>query len=428
MTQITLTDTSSANTNITAATQITLSDTSSADTNITAATQITPTDTSSAKTNITAATQITPTDTSSANTNITAATQITLTDTSSANTNTTAATQLTLSDTSSADTNISAATHITLTDTSSADTKITAATQICHTDTSSAHTNITAATQITLTDTSSADTNITAATQITPTDTSSANTNITAATQITPTDTSSANTNITAATNSQFDTLSGPLRTHSPLWRALRPSRKRLRTVATENAKLGEHSLTPRPPSETGTLATHSGKKQLRTNPDPQKWFPKTPRHGAWRDVQRLCGWFGPGGQVWAHGLVAQSSRCGHTVLPSHDLCAGAPEERSWYELKVHCYIIMLYLFDIVSIIIISFYVINSEISLQIPTFIIKMSTFLGLVLVGFPIDVSVFSCFAKYMIPPSTTSIPRSGPSWTQPPLALSDIRTGKT
>ena len=34
----------------------------------------------------------------------------------------------------------------------------------------------------------------------------------------------------------------------------------RLRTVAVANAKLGEHSLTPRPPSETGTLATHSGK------------------------------------------------------------------------------------------------------------------------------------------------------------------------
>ena len=30
--------------------------------------------------------------------------------------------------------------------------------------------------------------------------------------------------------------------------------------VAVANAKLGEHSLTPRPPSETGTLATHSGK------------------------------------------------------------------------------------------------------------------------------------------------------------------------
>ena len=87
-------------------------------------------------------------------------------------------------------------------------------------------------TQITHTDTFSAKTNITAATQICHTDTSSAKTNITAATQIILTDTSSANTKITAATNSQFDTLSGPLRTHSPLWRALRPSRKRLPTVA----------------------------------------------------------------------------------------------------------------------------------------------------------------------------------------------------
>ena len=58
----------------------------------------------------------------------------------------------------------------------------------------------------------------------------------------------------------QCDTVSGSLQTHSPLWRALRRYRRRLRTVATANAKLGEHSLTPRPPSETGTLATHSGK------------------------------------------------------------------------------------------------------------------------------------------------------------------------
>ena len=178
------TDTSCANTNITAATQITHTDTSSANTNITAATQITRIDTSFANTNITAATQITPTDTSSANTNITAATQITPTDTSSAKTNVPAATQITHTDTSSADTNITAATQITPTDTFSANTNITAATQITLTDTSSANTNITAATQITRIDTSSADTNITATTQITPTDTSSANTNITAATRL----------------------------------------------------------------------------------------------------------------------------------------------------------------------------------------------------------------------------------------------------
>ena len=33
----------------------------------------------------------------------------------------------------------------------------------------------------------------------------------------------------------------------------------RLSTVAVAHATFGEHSLTPRPPSETGTLATHSG-------------------------------------------------------------------------------------------------------------------------------------------------------------------------
>ena len=153
--------------------------------------------------------------------------------------------------------------QITHTDTSSADTNITAATQINHTDTSSADTNITAAPQITHTDTSSADTNITAATQINHTDTSSAHTNITAATQIAHTDTSSADTNITAATKSQLDTLSGSLQTRSPLWRALRRSRGRcgrLRMVADTDTTFREHSLTPRPPNETGTLATHSGK------------------------------------------------------------------------------------------------------------------------------------------------------------------------
>ena len=105
---------------------------------------------------------------------------------------------------------------------------------------------------------------------MTHTDTSSADANITAATQILHTDTSSANANnITAATMSQLDTLSGPLQTHSPLWRALRRTRKRLRTVADGCGRLRtvantettfrEHSLTPRPPNETRTLATHSG-------------------------------------------------------------------------------------------------------------------------------------------------------------------------
>ena len=141
-------------------------------------------------------------------------------------------TQITHTDTFSAKTNITAATQICHTDTSSAKTNITAATQIILTDTSSAHTNITAAPQIILTDTPSANTNRTAAPQITLTDTSSAHTKIAATTQINYTDNSSANTNITAATTSQLDTLSGPLLRHSPLWRALRRSHKRLRPCA----------------------------------------------------------------------------------------------------------------------------------------------------------------------------------------------------
>ena len=57
-------------------------------------------------------------------------------------------------------------------------------------------------------------------------------------------------------------TLSGPLLTHSPLWRAYRTTADgcgRLRTVANIDTTFREHSLTPRPPNETGTLATHSG-------------------------------------------------------------------------------------------------------------------------------------------------------------------------
>ena len=60
----------------------------------------------------------------------------------------------------------------------------------------------------------------------------------------------------------QLHTLSGSLQVHSPLWRALRRTRKRLRTVADIDTTFREHSLTPRPPNETGTLATHSGKTQ----------------------------------------------------------------------------------------------------------------------------------------------------------------------
>ena len=106
-------------------------------------------------------------------------------------------------------------------------------------------------------------TNITAAPQIIFTDTSSANANITAATQIPLTDTSSANTNTTAATRlnvTQFLDPSRRTRHCGEPYGGTANGCGHLRTVATANAKLGEHSLTPRPPSETGTLATHSGK------------------------------------------------------------------------------------------------------------------------------------------------------------------------
>ena len=268
-------------------TQITHTDTAFANAKETAATQITHTDTSCTNANITAATQITHTDTSSADTNITAATQITHTDTSSTNANKTAATQITHTDTSSANAKITAATQITHTDSSSADTKITVATQITHADTSSANANITAATQITHTDTSSANANITAATQINHTDTSSADTNITAATQIAHTDTSSADTNIAdyscgdnGWTSHTFRTTPDVLATvaslshsHKRLRRSCRRLRTvangcgRLRTVADTDTTFREHSLIPRPPNETGTLATHSGKT---------RWSPRT--------------------------------------------------------------------------------------------------------------------------------------------------------
>ena len=90
-----------------------------------------------------------------------------------------------------------------------------------------------------------------------------------AATQITHTNTCSAKANIIAATRSQFDTLSGPLQTHLPLWRALPPSRGRLRTVAdgcerlrSQTQLLVNTTSPPYPPSEMRILATHSGKKK----------------------------------------------------------------------------------------------------------------------------------------------------------------------
>ena len=155
--------------------------------------------------------------------------------------------------------------QITDTDISSANANITAATQIAHRDTSFANANITTVTQITHRHTSSRDTstanaNITAATQIAHTDTSSANANINAATHITHfthTDTSSANA------TSQLDTLSGPPQMHSPLRRALRRTRRRLRTVANgwqHGATFSEHSLTPRPPKWNGNPRYAFGK------------------------------------------------------------------------------------------------------------------------------------------------------------------------
>ena len=174
--------------------------------------------------------------------------------------------QITHTDTSSAKADISAAPQITHTDTSSADTIKTAVTQITDTDTSSAKADISAAPQITHTDTSSADTIKTAVTQITHTDTSSANANKTAATQITDTDTSAANTNITTATTDQLHTLSGPLLMHSPSWRALRRSRKRLRTVADGCAHRHNFPRTqphPQTPKWNGNPRYAFGKKRV---------------------------------------------------------------------------------------------------------------------------------------------------------------------
>ena len=130
--------------------------------------------------------------------------------------------------------------------------------QITDTDTSSAKANISAAPQITDTNTSSAKFNISAAPQITDTDSSSANANKTAAPQITHT------ASITAASRVHLTHFRDPFRQDSPLWRAWRPSRTRLRTVADGcNRKRNFWRTQPHPqtPRETGTLATHSGKK-----------------------------------------------------------------------------------------------------------------------------------------------------------------------
>ena len=168
--------------------------------------------------------------------------------------------------------NIPTAPQITHTDSSPANANITAATQIIHTDMTSANADIIAGPQTTDTDTSSANAKITGAPQITHTGTSSANANITAAPQMNHTDTSSANANITTMSQVHLTRFSRPLQMHSPLWRALRPSRKRLtmvanscrqlRTVANTNATFGEHSLTPRPPKWNGNPRYAFGNKR----------------------------------------------------------------------------------------------------------------------------------------------------------------------
>ena len=81
-------------------------------------------------------------------------------------------------------------------------------------------------------DTASADAKISAVPQITHTDTASADAKIFAVPQITHTDTASANAKITAATRVHLTHFCDAFRQHSPLWRALRRHRKRLRTVA----------------------------------------------------------------------------------------------------------------------------------------------------------------------------------------------------
>ena len=131
-------------------------------------------------------------------------------------------------------------------------------------DTFSANANRTAATQIPHTDTFSANANRTAAAQIPHTDTFSANANVTAATQICHTDTSSVNANITAASRvnlTRFRDHSRCTRHCGEPYGGHANGCEHLRTVADTDTTCGdEHSLTPRPASETGTLATHSGK------------------------------------------------------------------------------------------------------------------------------------------------------------------------
>ena len=215
-----------------------------------------------------ASTQIADTDTSAANAMISAALQINHCHrqfSSSANTMITAAPHITHRDTPPANAMITVAPRITHTDTSSANAMITAAMQITVTDTPSANACITAAPRITHADTSSANTMIaavvTAAPHMTHRDTSCANANITAAPQITHTNTSSANAIITKSTWDTFGTTPNAFAHKEGFAAVTQTVADGCERLRTQTQHLANTALPPDPQSETGTLATHSGKK-----------------------------------------------------------------------------------------------------------------------------------------------------------------------
>ena len=105
-----------------------------------------------------------------------------------------------------------------------------------------------------------ANANVTAATQITDTDTSSANAIITAGPQIARTDTSCTNAKISAASRVNLTHFRDPFRKRSPLWRALRRTRRELQTVVHTDTTFGEHSLVSRPPKWNGNHRYAFGK------------------------------------------------------------------------------------------------------------------------------------------------------------------------
>ena len=95
---------------------------------------------------------------------------------------------------------------------------------------------------------------------------------------------------------SQLDTLSGPLQTHSPLWRALRRTRKRLRTLANDRHncwRTQPHPQTPKVKREPSlsileyTLTCHCGS-------------PVESRHETPRDTRHVDPW------SWVYGLCHQ--------------------------------------------------------------------------------------------------------------------------